>query len=907
MATSKNVDIQSNGIALKQNDAQLNKIYEAQMKRQAKHNLEMQRINNEAIAESIRQQAKLKGDELEKEKARYKELLDEQAKLEGEYAEMSLSARKKAAVAACRFELNQYMNMTQQQKREYQLQNLDQLAQQKRTSDARLRLLKKQLQNETDEEKKSRIQQKIDKESEKNTLTKKAIQTSEAIATSAAPSEKFADFVNGTSKVSDRRREVATKRVESAEINLSKVKEKLQKEEEKHLNKQKKNNDALQKAKQKGDTTEIARIKKLMEAEDERYKKSLENNEELEAAEQELADAKKQQTEEELKGAASKALSSAVSKVSDSISSNMDAIYGDQGRMMGRLQGSGVWWNKSILDVTTSVGISGVVSQKDVVKKMVDLVDSGVAYNLEMRAFLGEISENIASTFDATNGTLLRLIRIQQQDTTAARLGMEATLTNLFNKYFQDTSYLTSSGPSDSVAQTLLDASAFMDRDQYIEFEFAVQKWLGSLYSLGMSSEAVQKLAQGVVYMSTGNYGAMANDTSLQHIFSMGATRAGGKSYSDMLKQGIDASDTNKLLKSIIEYLAEIASTQENNVTKSAYAELLGMSVSDLSLFTSLKSEEIKNLYKTTKTYDDLYNEVQSQAWKTLTRLSIAQMLGTVIDNAEVGAAATIGSNPVTYGLWKATAILKDYVGEIKIPGVTGMGTGIASGLDILNLAQTAIAGFGLLGSLVSGVASMLQGGALNLKQWDFKESTSRGSSLKLLSIGAEESTSVSAVLGTGSGSGSDIESTTMESGKQSAYESGETSEEEMDEQKELPKKIYDALNGETTPTVLSTLLNIESLLKPERVFYTAITGAMSSSVTAASLSVAENGMLQSKMSSSVNSSADSSTGTSSANNTSDKITSMEDIVYNAISKFFTSEVLNVDVRTMPTTAQGGV
>lgn len=910
MATPNNVITKEQGngfIALQRNAQQEQKFIEESMKALNKLLVEkekaVEKSERELNAKILALQAQNNQAGIEEAKRAHEEVVAAKKAFDEEYAAAEQEAKIKAVDFAATYELNVYKQMNAQEKRIYQQKNIEELSERKKLSDRQLKNYEEQLAAEVDAAKKARIQKDIDKELEKNKQLTGGLRTAKAAATNFSASEKLVNFANRQTKIGDQKKEFAAEQVIQAERNLAKVRQKFQKDEDKHNKKQQKLQADLKKAKEAGDKDEMKRLKQLIKEEDKRYQEQLDNNEELKQAEKEVADAKKDQAKTEAKSGVGAAATAALNKVSDSLSSNMDAIYGEQGRMMGRLQGSGILWNLALLDVTTSVGVSGVVSQKDVVKKMVELVDSGVAYNLEMRAFLGEISENIASTFDAANGTLLRLVRIQQQDTTAARLGMEATLTNLFNKYFQDTSYLTSSGPADAISQILLDASATMDRDQSLEFEFAVQKWLGSLYSVGMSSEAVQKIAQGITYLGTGNVSALSGDSALQTLFAMSANRVtGGKSYADMLTQGIDASDTNKLLKAMIEYLAEIASKQDNNVTKAAYADLFGMSLTDFSLFTSLKKEEIASLSKTTTSYDKLMTEVQTQAWKTITRLSMAQLLDTVIDNAEVGAASLIGSNPVTYGMWKATAILKDYVGEIKIPGVTGMGTGIASGLDILNLAQTAMAGFGLLGSLVSGVASIMQGGALNLKQWNSKESTSRGSTLKLLDLGSSEDTSVSAVLGTGSGSGSDMETVTMESGKESAYESSETSQEEMDEQKELPQKIYDALAGDQTPTVLSTLLNIESLLTPERVFYTAITGALDKTSLSSKVTLSEEGVLKAQLSSTSELTSTSVGGAMGNGVTGEGIKTTEQMIQDALFKFFSENAsgIKVEVTNMP-------
>lgn len=62
------------------------------------------------------------------------------------------------------------------------------------------------------------------------------------------------------------------------------------------------------------------------------------------------------------------------------------------------------------------------------------LAQQGIVYNIEQRAFLETISDKIAATFDTTNATLLRLVKLQQSDSTASRLGMEAYLTRYFNE-----------------------------------------------------------------------------------------------------------------------------------------------------------------------------------------------------------------------------------------------------------------------------------------------------------------------------------------------------------------------------------------------------------------------------------------------------------------------------------------
>lgn len=488
----------------------------------------------------------------------------------------------------------------------------------------------------------------------------------------------------------------------------------------------------------------------------------------------------------------------------DKINKNLNAIYGDQAKYLAKLQGSTEDWRKSVDNVSDAIGFSGIVSKKNVITKMKDLVDSGIAYNIEMRAFLAETSANIASTFEVTNGTLLRMIRLQQQDSTAARLGMEATLTRLFNDYFQDTTYLKDA--ADQISAAILDASATMNRDQSLEFEYTMQKWLGSLYSLGMSDQAVNTIATGINYLGTGNVSALNSNNALQTLLAMSAARSGGKSYTELLQGGLNSSETNKLLRSMIEYLAEIANSQDNLVTKSAYAELFGMSVTDLSSFASLTTKEIDSLYHNTVSYQDLMNETTTRLSQISKNMSLSDLVDNAIENAEVGAATTIGSNAVTYGTWKALGLLQDYVGEIKIPSVLAAGFGLSSDIDLINVAQTGMVGMGMIGSLLGALGSMVNGGVTNLNNWDFNESTTRGGGLKVLNSGSSYSTSYSAVLGTGNVSADDVESASLTSAQDKAYESSGVTSEDIEEGKEIPKKIYDALAGDSTPNVLSEL-----------------------------------------------------------------------------------------------------
>ena len=146
-----------------------------------------------------------------------------------------------------------------------------------------------------------------------------------------------------------------------------------------------------------------------------------------------------------------------------------------------RLQGSGnatylggSYWDLMNRKVTAYVGMSPFIKQATVVENLKTLVGKGIAFNVEQRAFLDTISDKIANTFEATDAALLKLVRIQQADTTAARLGMESALTAFLNSMYETTEYMTDAAAS--IRSSIYEASALMGATEATAFEYQVQK-----------------------------------------------------------------------------------------------------------------------------------------------------------------------------------------------------------------------------------------------------------------------------------------------------------------------------------------------------------------------------------------------------------------------------------------------
>ena len=399
-------------------------------------------------------------------------------------------------------------------------------------------------------------------------------------------------------------------------------------------------------------------------------------------------------------------MNSFVNGINQLLQSYIDEYTGYQAKVNARLQGSGLTWNNDGIGdtLTNAVGSNPYVKLSKLLENASVAVENGIAYNVEQRAFLESIKEDIATTFDAFNSNLLRLVRLQQNDSTAARMGLEATLTQVFNSYFSDTSYL--SDAFDSVSESLTEAIAQMGTEQGVEFEYAVQKWLGSLYSVGFSSGSISGIAKALGQLGSGDVSGLAGNSQMQNLIVMAASRA-GLSYADMLTGGLTAQDTNTLLQSMVGYLQEIAQS-DNKVIKSQFSQVYGLTASDLIAAQNL-GDTVSKLSNETLNYAEAIDELYNQMNQLPSRLSIGEMVGNMIDNVKYTLAQGIGDNPVNYALWEITDMIEGLSGGIQIPKISVMGNSFDLKTSVTNLMRLGIAGASLLGNIgtiVSGVGS---------------------------------------------------------------------------------------------------------------------------------------------------------------------------------------------------------
>lgn len=380
-----------------------------------------------------------------------------------------------------------------------------------------------------------------------------------------------------------------------------------------------------------------------------------------------------------------------VSGISKKMSQNFTQAVNFQNQYMGkvdaRLQSEEVqtgFFKQITDDVQSTVGASRFVSQKELLQNVAKLTENGIAYNIEQRAMLATLSDKMVTTFDVLDNTLQRMIRIQQADLTMSQLGSEAQLTKFLNSQFEDTSYLNTM--YDSVLAALTDSISSMDKNNATSFTYAVQKWLASLYSVGLSDQAVASIASGINALASGNINTLNSNQPLSVLMNMSATNA-GLSYSDLLTQGLNASNVNDLMRSMVDYLGTIAeNTTDNQVLRSQWSDVLGITLTDLRAVSNLTNNDISAIYRSNTTYDQSINETQNQLQTVVGRTAASERVQTMADNFMFNWGMNMAQNDAQYMTWYATQFVDQLLGVVGLQNSTvGMITKVISALPMLS------------------------------------------------------------------------------------------------------------------------------------------------------------------------------------------------------------------------------
>jgi hypothetical protein len=434
------------------------------------------------------------------------------------------------------------------------------------------------------------------------------------------------------------------------------------------------------------------------------------------------------------------------------------------------MQGSGAdktmlgsYWDKISDKITMGVGVSPVVKQENVEKSVETLAGMGITYNLEQRAFLMTIKDKIATTFEVADGTMRKLIRIQQSDTTAARLGMESALTSFLNSMYDTSEFMKET--AGAIRQSLYEATALMEAERAAEYEYQVQKWTGALFSVGFSSS--EKVAETLGKLTAGDISGIT-EGGMGNLLIMAANEA-SIPIAEILEKGLTPDETNSLMESMVKYLARIYDdTHGSNVLAQQYAGVFGVSASDLKAAANLMAEGFDNLTKEKKSYSQMEGQLKKMTNSMIMRTSQAEIMTNLKENLSYTFATTLANNPVLSGLNNMANMLNDLVGGIEIPFINVYSFGFdlnATIADLMNVAALSGTVLGGMGKLVAGLAKTSTGGLLGAMGINLGGKAAKmehkGQQLSLTSLGGSTTSASGSIAG--NENGDDIKNKTIQ------------------------------------------------------------------------------------------------------------------------------------------------
>lgn len=390
-------------------------------------------------------------------------------------------------------------------------------------------------------------------------------------------------------------------------------------------------------------------------------------------------------------------------------------------RLIGLNTNTRYSYNEILDRIEGGVGISRYTTVYNVLTELNKYVSQGILNNIEQRAFLSSVSDRIATTFDAFDSSLLTLIKLNREDSTQAYLGMEAALTEFLNTAYMDSSYMSSSLNS-SVSSAIMESVALLGTQMGAEFQFQVEKWLGSFYASGASDSFIASLATSINQLATGDVSSLTSNESMNSLFAAAASRA-GLNYGELLTGGVTSSDINILLQGIYEQAISIASSTDN-VSKQQLGKQFGLSMQDMIALQNITNEQLQSLVEVQLDYNQMMQKTVYELGNINKRTGAKTQIDNMLDNA----LARIGSNIATNEAAYVTYSLADMIGDVEI-NIPYLGP-----VNLTGALKSGIIGM----SVISEVLSML---------------TSAGSDNFMSSLGSYDSTNVQ-IGGTGMISG---------------------------------------------------------------------------------------------------------------------------------------------------------
>ena len=485
-----------------------------------------------------------------------------------------------------------------------------------------------------------------------------------------------------------------------------------------------------------------------------------------------------------------KLASSLQSSLSGQLDSTINSYINNYQSMISSLVGANKDWESITDNLNNALSANSLVRQENVYKNLTELIKAGISENVEQRAFLETISDDLNLLLDTQTGSLARLIRLQDASIAENRVAIEYSLREFLNQNYQTSEYIKDSYLK--VADSISELQAINTTSIASSIESALQTWLGSYYSVGVSDSTISNLASAINSLGTGDLSNI--NSNISKLVMMGAATS-GKSYGNLLTNGITAEDVSAIMSGITDYAKSI---EGNNVVRSQWASLFGLSISDLEALKNL------NIANNTQTVSSDINKL-FDAYANFVPTTVG--LKNTFENLMFTTATNIASNDALYGSYFVTDILeKSGIGS----ALSSLGSSIASmGLKktggALQVAGTAI-NYSKLIPYLGGLLSTVIGDNAFGNLGDRNSVSSAYANLGgTLVAGASAGSSVTMTPKINTSLGSDIPQVTEAAGDETS------ADEYVKATSETTESIFNALAGDVGNSIKDILIDIRN------------------------------------------------------------------------------------------------
>lgn len=518
-----------------------------------------------------------------------------------------------------------------------------------------------------------------------------------------------------------------------------------------------------------------------------------------------------------------KAIVSLIDDFKKAVDGVIDRFMSTQQSMAYNLIGTGKKLQDVKDDLSEALNGRGIVEIEKVYNKIGEYVKDGIVYNAEQRAYLATLVDEVGLHFNVTSSSLLRLINLQRTDLTSSRLAVADSLKEYLNQNYETSQYIKDG--FEKISDSLLEAQSLMSAREGMALEATLQKWMGVLYSLGLSEGTMSGISQALGQLGSGNLSALSG-SKYQNLLIMGASRS-GQDYAEMLTSGINSENINSIMRGIVSYMSEIGA-RDSNVVKSAFGDLFGFSISDLKAVANLGNNPLNG---------ELGTNINKFLLKADQSIWEVTEIANILKNIEWSIGSSIASSDTKYLLYKTIDIVSNFAGNLLQGTSLNLGLFTTLGFDLGTIAKMVpIITLGIMGfpAIKQGLSNMGSGGL-------FSDDTA---SIVYNALGS------TAPMRSGSMTG-DITGLSTTKGKQksgsvimteagqgevvdTAKTSSNTIEETAlseDEDKDVSHKIYDLIGGDdstTTVIELLSLLNTTVEKLPNQLWNTTTTASQS-------------------------------------------------------------------------------